>query len=283
MTTVLAIDAAWTATEPSGVALVSSTASRWRCVAVTASYDAFIGLAAGLPSSWTGSFTGQAPDVSRLLSAARRLAGAPIELVTIDMPIAIVPITGRRAADDVVSKTFGGRACSAHTPNSIRPGPLGATLSQGLVAAGFPIATTTTVAAAPQHLLEVYPHPALLSLLRRGYRVPYKVSKARRYWPSLPPAQRIHSLLLELGAIHGALSAVFGPLGIPLPPAASVRTLSELKRYEDALDALVCAWVGVRYLEGATVALGDGTAAIWCPLDVVSSPTCRVSDARARQ
>jgi predicted RNase H-like nuclease len=275
MTAVLAIDAAWTATEPSGVALVSSTASRWRCVAATASYDAFIGLAAGLPSSWTASFTGQAPDVSRLLSAAQHLVGAPVDLVAIDMPIATVPITGRRAADNAISKTFGGRGCSAHTPNSIRPGPLGATLSEGFVAAGFPIATTTTVAAAPQHLLEVYPHPALLSLLRRDYRVPYKMSKTLCYWPALSLEQRIHSLLTEFGVIHDALCAVFGSLGVPLPPAGSVRTLSELKRYEDALDALVCAWVGVRYLQGGTVALGDGTAAIWCPHDVISSPTRR--------
>jgi predicted RNase H-like nuclease len=40
---------------------------------------------------------------------------------------------------------------------------------------------------------------------------------------------------------------------------------SGLKRYEDALDALVCAWVGAKYLLGEAVAYGDGTAAIWVP------------------
>ena len=265
---VLAIDAAWTATEPSGVALVVSTGFGWRCVAVAPSYDAFVGLAAGLPVTWTGAFSGRVPHVELLLSAAQRLAAAPVGLVTIAMPIATVPISKRRAGDNAVSKVFGGRACAAHTPNSIRPGPLGARLSQDLVAAGFPIATTVTVAAAPRHLVEVYPHPALLSLLSRDYRIPYKVSKARRYWPSAPRTQRIHSLLEEFGTIRDALSAGFGPLGVPLPVPANVRTLAELKRYEDALDALVCAWVGVQYLGGATVPLGDDTAAIWCPRNV---------------
>jgi hypothetical protein len=44
-----------------------------------------------------------------------------------------------------------------------------------------------------------------------------------------------------------------------------------LKRYEDTLDALVCAWLGFRFLAGKTLPLGDETAAIWCPWDVVQA------------
>jgi predicted RNase H-like nuclease len=40
---------------------------------------------------------------------------------------------------------------------------------------------------------------------------------------------------------------------------------SGLKRYEDSLDALVCACVGAKYLEGSAVPYGDNTAAIWVP------------------
>lgn len=204
-----------------------------------------------------------------MLAAARSLAGSPVDLVTVDMPIATVPIAGRRAADNEVSMRFGGKGCSTHTPNAERPGPLGATLSANLAASGFPIATMTDLAGTPNRLVEVFPHPALLSLLHRDYRVPYKVSKARRYWPNATTKQRIESLLGEFTAVHDALSTIFGPLGIPLPQPAEIRTCSQLKKYEDALDALVCAWVGVQYLEGATVGLGDDTAAIWCPPDVV--------------
>jgi predicted RNase H-like nuclease len=42
-------------------------------------------------------------------------------------------------------------------------------------------------------------------------------------------------------------------------------SLSELKRYEDALDAVVCCWVGMEYIARSARPYGDGLAAIWCP------------------
>jgi predicted RNase H-like nuclease len=50
-----------------------------------------------------------------------------------------------------------------------------------------------------------------------------------------------------------------------LPDPAGAIPVTGLKRYEDSLDALVCAWVGAKYLEGEAVAYGDHTAAIWIP------------------
>lgn len=44
-------------------------------------------------------------------------------------------------------------------------------------------------------------------------------------------------------------------------------SLSSLKRYEDALDALVCAWVGIKFMEGHALALGDDRCAVWVPSD----------------
>ena len=131
--------------------------------------------------------------------------------------------------------------------------------------AGFPIATSLTTAAQTRRLLEVYPHPALVTLLTRTYRVPYKVGKTRSYWPALSLDERIDMLLVEFSAIHDALDNVLGPVGIQIPTAAGKLTLSALKRYEDALDALVCAWVGIRYMQGQAIGHGDETAAIWCP------------------
>jgi predicted RNase H-like nuclease len=267
VTTILALDAAWTATEPTGVALVASDGIGWRAVAVAPNYDSFLRLAEGSPVPWTqpGRFHGNTASVPELLEAAHRLANSPVDLVTIDMPIATVPITGRRAADNVISAIFGGRGCSTHTPNAICPGPLGATLSAAFNDAGFPIATSLTTAAQTRRLLEVYPHPALVTLLTRTYRVPYKVGKTRSYWPALSLDERIDMLLVEFSAIHDALDNVLGPVGIQIPTAAGKLTLSALKRYEDALDALVCAWVGIRYMQGQAIGHGDETAAIWCP------------------
>lgn len=266
MSVVLGIDAAWTAGAPSGVGLVVSQASAWRCVAVAPSYEAFLGLAEGAAVDWARrGFRGSAADVPALLAAAHRLAGAPVDVVTIDMPVSTQPISGRRTADNAVSRAFGARGCSAHSPSAVRPGALGAALSQAFADAGFPLATMAAGGSVGPRLLEVYPHPALLSLLGRGYRVPYKVSRARRYWPSKTPARRIDALLAQFAAVYEALSAVFGSLPLPAPAKFAAKTLAALKRYEDALDALVCAWVGVQFLAGKACAYGDEAAAVWCP------------------
>ena len=52
---------------------------------------------------------------------------------------------------------------------------------------------------------------------------------------------------------------------VALPGPNSCKTLAGLKSYEDALDALVCAWVGTEYLAGRATAYGDCDAAIWVP------------------
>ena len=37
----------------------------------------------------------------------------------------------------------------------------------------------------------------------------------------------------------------------------------EVKAYEDKLDAVVCAWVGICALEGRAMPFGDRNSAIW--------------------
>jgi predicted RNase H-like nuclease len=115
MTGVLGIDAAWTAKEPSGVALLAGSSGKWRCVTVTPSYDSFLALAEGVPVDWTTKAKGAVPEADRLIAAAERLlGGGKIAVVTVDMPLATVPITGRRAADSAVSRVYGGRGAAVH-------------------------------------------------------------------------------------------------------------------------------------------------------------------------
>ena len=268
--TILAIDAAWTATQPSGVALVQQRGSGWHCIALAPSYLSFIELVAGIVPDWSiNRFSGTQPNISSLLEVAEQLTGQPPDLVTLDMPIARTLFSTRRPADQAVSREFSSRWCAANSPTAIRPGPLGARISETLSAGGYELATTATLVPGAFQFLEVYPHPALLSLLQRPKRVPYKVSKSRKYWPSETVPGRIRYLLGELTAIRDALGSVFDGLMLELPAPAAVRSLSALKRYEDVLDALVCAWVGAEYLAGRTVPLGNADAAIWCPRDVV--------------
>jgi len=271
MKTVLGIDAAWTPENPSGVALVQGSGRKWTCLGVAPSYESFISIADGRPVDWgMRCFDGTPPDVSRLLKAAKKLSKRHVDLVAIDMPVSNSQITGRRYADDRVSKVFGGRNCGAHSPSVERPGEMGNQITKDLVKDGYYLVTRVVRPPTSPGLIEVYPHPSLLSLLKLAERVKYKCSKSRSYWPEANLDQRIRNLIAMHKKIHVALSERFEGVN-GLISIRNVESLSHLKKVEDALDALICAWVGVEYLAGRTVPLGDDSAAIWCPVDVVSS------------
>jgi len=266
MPSVLAIDAAWTLSQPSGIALIELTSSGWVCQAAAPSYEAFVDLAMGKGVNWQMKAKGSEPAPERLIKAARTiLYGKTVDLVTIDMPIATVPITSRRVADNLVSREFGGRKCSVHSPNTERPGHLGASVSASFLSLGFQLATSRTPLGSLGHLVEVYPHPALLALLDVECRVKYKVAKSSKYWKGTSVKLRISNLLKEFRRILAALEMHIAAIPLTIPDEGSITTLAELKRYEDALDALVCAWVGIKYLEKKAVSYGDDTCAIWIP------------------
>jgi predicted RNase H-like nuclease len=127
------------------------------------------------------------------------------------------------------------------------------------------VPTGATPVGTPYRLVEVYPHPALMTLTRAGGSLTYKFSRSRRYWPKNSPAERRAGLLSQFAEIVSALKGKIRDIPIELPEPDSMISTSGLKRYEDSLDALVCSWVGAKYLLGEAVPYGDGTAAIWVP------------------
>jgi predicted RNase H-like nuclease len=266
MAGVLGIDAAWTEKEPSGVALLEEDPGGWRCVAVAPNYDTFLTLAEGDPVDWSIKSRGAIPDVGRLLAAAEKLlAGRELAVVTVDMPLSTEPLTGRREADSAISRAFGSRGAAVHSPSAERPGVISDQLSKAFAAVGFPLATATTPAGTPKRLVEVYPHPALMTLTGANYRLCYKVNRSRKYWPDNSPAERRANLLVQFRRILSTLKDEIHDINLELPDATDAVPVSGLKRYEDSLDALVCAWVGAEYLEGKAIPYGDHTAAIWVP------------------
>lgn len=268
MVSILAIDAAWTDSEPSGVALISKNDKGiWICQGVSPSYDSFIKLARGSAVNWEkDSFTGNSPNPKSLLDAASILLnGEGIDLVTVDMPVATVPIVGRREADTQISRHFGGLGCATHSPNSERPGKVSEKLKNGFGEMGFPLSTAITTPGTRQRLLEVYPHPAIVRLLNLAYRLPYKVTKSTKYWPQKATDFRIHRLLEQFRLILNGLTNYIKDIPVRLPEVHKCASLAYLKRYEDAIDALVCAWIGICFLEKEIESFGDMTAAIWVP------------------
>jgi predicted RNase H-like nuclease len=263
---ILAIDAAWTATEPTGVSLLQNTNGQWQCVALAPSYPQFYALAEGEAVDWSLKPKGEAPDIERLLNSAQQLLGQPtVSLITVDMPVSTIPILGRRQAETALSRAYARMGCAAHSPGPMRPGPIGTAYSNGCFDKGYQLGVTSTPVGTPQCLLEVYPHPALITLMESDYRVPYKAGKALKFWPDLSVAQRKAKLFAVYQQILNVLSEKIHNIDLELPEDLRERPFAHFKRYEDALDALVCGWVGMKYLAGQAQAYGDNTGAIWVP------------------
>lgn len=261
MTTILGIDAAWTAIQPSDVAVVSSTDGNWRLIFAGSSYRHLLDvvddelISASRPS-------GSVAEAAALLAAAGKTAGAPVDLVAVDMPLSFEPITARRVSDNLVSAAYGARHCSTHTPSAIRPGKISDDLRGGFERCGHGLLRKEVCLPG---LLEVYPHPALVELMSTEKRLPYKQGKTHIYWPTENPAGRRTKLFETWRTIVAYLDQ-------EIPGASSVLHVPpfgapswQLKAFEDMLDAVICAWVGICVFEGAAVPFGDDTSAIWIP------------------
>jgi hypothetical protein len=100
-------------------------------------------------------------------------------------------------------------------------------------------------------------------------RPAYKVAKMARYFrnakPELSKNQRMDSLLETWAKILDALGREISVLGFELPNRSTLKFASELKPYEDRLDALISAWVGACVLERRAEPFGNDGCAIWVP------------------
>ena len=145
-------------------------------------------------------------------------------------------------------------------------------LRADFAALGYPLHTNGNEQSAPA-LIQCYPHVALLALLKRNYRVPYKVSRSGQYWKAdqLSRRERIERLLEQFRAIKAGLGEHINAIPDLIPAPSEVTTLASLKPVEDMLGGLLCAWIGIEQLEGRTVGLWDDTAAIWVPKALINS------------
>ena len=248
MPSVLGIDAAWTVTEPSGVSLLAAEREGdWRCAAVAPSYGSFLALAAGTPVDWTarpeaapvdpGGAARRGEHAGRRSGRCRRRRHA-----------------ARHRTDRGEAARGRRRLPGLRLPRRLRALPLGppagppspTRCARGFAARGYRLATAATGRRAPA-LIEVYPHASLLSLTGAAYRIPYKVQRSARYHPGTGVRERIRRLHAELASILDHLRDRLGGIDIALPAVAAIPSLRLLKRYEDALDGLVCAWSALRY------------------------------------
>ena len=178
MAVVLGIDAAWTERGSSAVAVLRYEQKRRHIVAVAPSYSSFIGLGHGRPVTWMNG-PGGAADVTGLLATAELLAGSPVDVVAIDMPMSHKAISGYRIADRELSRAFGAVQVSTHTPNGIRPGSYGSRITAEFIRAGFCLATATSHKL--PSLVEVFPLAALVQLMGLSMR-PVSPTRFKDFW-----------------------------------------------------------------------------------------------------
>jgi predicted RNase H-like nuclease len=100
-------------------------------------------------------------------------------------------------------------------------------------------------------------------------RPAYKVAKIARYFrkadPPLSRDQRIDCLLQTWTTILAAVDREISVLPFKPPHRSTLKFASELKAYEDQLDAIISAFVGACVLEGRAEAFGNDDSAIWVP------------------
>ena len=256
---VLGIDAAWTVTNPSGVALVSTETSTPRVIRFAPSFEDFV--LGTSPRDW-GRDTESSAGLKDVLETAAAMAGAPVDVIAVDMPIARAPVRGRRKCDHLISQTFGGRGCATHKPTQQRPGEVSDRFLKDAEKEGFAL-VTTHLQKPPRALLEVYPHVAALKLCNADYRIPYKLARRQRYWRSKNAAERLKEIRLSWDIILHFLNE---RLEFDLAIDCEGQSLQSWKAWEDVIDAVVCCWVGIEWLAGEAQPYGDESSAIWVPV-----------------
>jgi predicted RNase H-like nuclease len=211
------VDLAWGARNPTGVAVVDADG---RLVQVGAVRD----------------------DADVLAALQPYVQGAC--LIGFDAPLVVTNPTGQRPAETALNRDFRRFEAGAHPANTGKPefadGPRGARLARAL---GLDLDPHSK---APRRAIEVYPHAAMVALFRLPRTLKYKAKPGRDL------GQLKSELLLLMGGLEGLAQAT-----VPLHVAshedwvelrrqvATAQRKSDLRRAEDPIDAVVCAYVAL--------------------------------------
>lgn len=176
--------------------------------------------------------------------------------LAIDAPLIINNRTGQRACERELGRVYGARKAACHPSNlSLYPEPSSVDLSQRLATNGF--GHLAAPADSPWQI-ECYPHPAIIEIFGLAERHRYKkgnVEAKRHGQISLAGLVRrlASSPVLRL-RVDARFNSFLNPSDIGAKRGAA------LKRNEDALDAIVCAYIAALYAVGADCSVyGDAT------------------------
>ena len=197
-------------------------------------------------------------------------------LVAFDAPLVVTNRTGQRPAEAALNRDFRRFEAGAHPANTTKPEfadvPRGARLARAL---GLDMDPRSSAA---RRAIEVYPHPATVVLFRLARTLKYKAK----------PGRDVAQLRSELGLLmDGIEKLVHAP--VPMRVAshddwaelrrqvATAQRKSDLRRAEDPVDAVVCAYVALyaqRCPAGVTIYGDFATGYIVTP-SLPPGPTCQ--------
>jgi predicted RNase H-like nuclease len=273
----LGIDAAWTDRNPSGMALLHGGASHPRLVRIARSFGEALRVTDSASLDWLAPAAVEPDVLPDVLTH-----WGPIDLAAVDMPLGRSRISSRRPADTALSSAYGARKAAVHSPGEERPGAVGRQLHAALEQAGLSLLTTDAnaelVSPGPgRWFFETYPHAAIIELMGLSRRLPYKLARRAKIWSYAPPETRLRWVAVQLDVLRAGLDGVVEGVASVVPSAqellgaAGRRRIAVLKGVEDALDAVVCAWVAHEVFCARCRAYGDADAAIIVPLPSVTA------------
>jgi predicted RNase H-like nuclease/ppGpp synthetase/RelA/SpoT-type nucleotidyltranferase len=164
--------------------------------------------------------------------------------VGIDAPLIVTNPTGQRPAETALNRDFHRFEAGAHPANTSKPEfsgtPRGARLARGLDLDMDPAST------APRRAIEVYPHPATVVLFRLGRTLKYKHKQGRRFDVLRAELIRLMDEIEGLADADPPLRVRDNDGWIELRQAVeNAERKSELRRAEDPIDAVMCAYVAL--------------------------------------
>ncbi len=178
---------------------------------------------------------GDDDEVLRFLTHAAQSGPA---LVAIDAPLIVPNEHGARPVDREITRAFGRFGAGCYPANRSRGCTRGEAIVEALAREGFVQDPCITPCTAKRTVFEVYPHPATIALFGLERTLKYKARSGRTLRFRRQELARLRDGLL---ALANAEPAMLSPADVATKDLQTLRGTG-LKRYEDLLDAAVCAY-----------------------------------------
>jgi predicted RNase H-like nuclease len=221
--TIIGLDLAWSPRNRSGAAVVRADASGGRLIAP--------------PETLT--------DNASILAFVERYASAGPAVVAIDAPLLVPNPTGRRPAEAALGAAFRLYEAGAHPANRGLLARDGIVRGEDLVAQlrSLDFRYSDHIAANEDRrvVVEVFPHPAMVAIFKLQRTLKYKAKPGRSKETQLAAWRSYQEHLHNLRTADPTLIGLEELLAVDVASLAP----TALKAYEDRVDAVMCAYIGL--------------------------------------